>query len=190
MAAQIVKAKLLGDANSTTARTGKGRLGYVHVDKPFAQNPNDEGKYSLCFMFSKDDKQAKKVLDAAIENAEQRGVEKFGKSFKNVHNPINDGDDKDDEIYENMYYINAKNSRHVPCYDQDREEMEPEDVYSGCEGRIVVQFYPYSRNGNNGVAASLQSIQFLGDAEPFAGRRASASDFEDDEDEDTSSMLD
>lgn len=185
----IVKAKLLGESDSTTARTGRGRLGYVHVDKPFSTKPNEEGKYSLCFMFSKDDKQAKKVLDQAIENAEQRGVEKFGKAFKNVRNPINDGDEKDDEIYENMYYINAKNSRKVACYDQDREEMEPEDIYSGCVGRCVIQFYPYSSNGNVGVAASLQSVQFLGDGEPFAGRRASASDFEDDED-DASGMLD
>lgn len=174
----MYNAKLL---TSNSVRTGKGRLSYVHLDKPFAQNPNDTPKYSLAFIFDKDDKQAKKIIDAAIEAAEQKGVEKFGKAFKNIHNPINDGDSKDDEAYAGQYYINAKNTRRPGLFGADREDIDAEDIYSGCYARCVLQFYPYSRNGNNGVAASLTSVQFLEDGEAFAGGRASANDFADDD---------
>ena len=179
-------AKLL---SSTSARTGKGLISYAHIDKAYAQNPNDEPKFSLSFIFDKSDTKAKKVLDQAIEAAEQKGVEKFGKSFKNVHLPINDGDEKDDDAYQGKWYINAKNTRRPGVYDADREEMDPEDIYSGCYARIVVDFFPYCRNGNSGVAASLKSIQFLEDGEPLAGGRATAADFADDDDE-AGSMLD
>ncbi len=170
-------AKLLAP---TSARTGRGRLSYVHLDKAHAQNPNDEPKFSLSFLFPKDDKKALSVLEEAIDNATQKGVEKFGKAFKNIRTPINDGDQKEDDAYEGMFYINAKNSRRPAVYDENRDEMEAEDIYSGCYGRCVIDFYPYSRNGNNGVAASLKSVQFLGDGEAFAGSgRASADDFAD-----------
>ena len=177
---------MLEKQSDRTVRTGLGRFAYVHLDEAYAQNPGDKPKYSLTFMFDKIDKQAKKVYEEAIENATQLGIEKFGKNFngKKFHNPINDGDEKEDEEYEGMYYMNIKNTRRPVCYDQKREEMSGEDIYSGCYGRCVVEFYPYSRSGNTGVAASLKSVQFLGEGEPLSGGvKSTAADFDDDDED-------
>ncbi len=184
---------ILSKQSDRTVRTGVGRFAYVHLDEAYAQNPQDKPKYSLTFMFDKNDKQALKVLEEAIENATQKGIEKFGKSFngKKFHNPINDGDEKEDEEYEGFYYMNIKNTHRPVCYDQKREEMSAEDIYSGCYGRCVVEFYPFNRAGNTGVAASLKSVQFLGDGKPLAGGvKSTAEDFDDDNDGADDGMLD
>ena len=177
---------ILKKQSDRTVRTGIGRFAYVHLDEAYAQNRGDKPKFSLNFLFHETDTQALKLYEEAIENATQKGIDKFGKTFngKKFHDPINDGDEKEIEEYEGMYYMNIKNTRRPVCYDAKREEMSAEDIYSGCFGRCVVEFYPYSRSGNTGVAVSLKSVQFLGDGEPLSGgMRSTADDFADDDDD-------
>ena len=58
------------------------------------------------------------------------------------------------------------------------------EVYSGCYGRISVNFYGYNSNGNRGVAAGLGNIQKLKDGEALSSRTNAEDDFEVVEDED------
>ena len=61
--------------------------------------------------------------------------------------------------------------------------LDQTEVYSGCYGRISVNFYGYNSNGNRGVAAGLGNIQKLKDGEALSSRTNAEDDFEAVEDE-------
>ena len=178
--AKLITQKEENEDTSTIVRTGKGRVNYPHLAVPYAFNLNSRKSFSICFLFPKEDTASKDILDKAIKNAVANGVEKYGPQFTAFRNPINDGDAKDDESYYDHWYINAKNPHRPAIYDENRVEMDPEDIYSGCYVRCVIEFYPYSFNGNNGIAASLKSVQFLEDGDLlYAARTSSADDYAD-----------
>ena len=62
--------------------------------------------------------------------------------------------------------------------------LDQSEVYSGCYGRISVNFYGFNNNGNRGIAAGLGNIQKLKDGEPLGGRTNAEDDFEALEEED------
>ena len=51
-------------------------------------------------------------------------------------------------------------------------------MYSGCYGRISVNFYGFNSNGNHGIAAGLGNIQKLRDGESLGGRTNAEDDFD------------
>ena len=65
--------------------------------------------------------------------------------------------------------------------------MNRSEVYSGCYGRVSLNFYAYFVNGNRGIAAGLNNIQKIRDGEPLAGKSRAEDDFSS---EPTSDFLD
>ena len=55
--------------------------------------------------------------------------------------------------------------------------MDATEVYSGCYGRLTLNFYAYNANGNKGVAAGLGNVQKLEDGEPLGGFTRAEDDF-------------
>lgn len=110
-----------------------------------------------------------------------------GKIPPNLKLPLRDGDiDRpEDEAYKGCYFFNA-NSRQAPQVvdKQVQPILDQTEVYSGCYGRISVNFYGYNSNGNRGVAAGLGNIQKLKDGEALSSRTNAEDDFEAVEDED------
>ena len=171
---------------STIARTGMGRINYPFLIKPHKPTPEARAVYSISYIFPKDDIEAKEILDEAIKDAEAKGLKKFGPGFTDVRYPIKDGDVKGDESYQNQWYIDPTNAKKVTILDENCDPLDPEDIYSGCYARCVIQFYPYYHRKddgtiNKGISASLQSIQFLADGEPlYEARHSAADDYADD----------
>ena len=56
-------------ANETRVMTGKVRLSFVHLFKPYAAEKGQEEKYSCTILVPKTDVQTKAKLDAAINAA-------------------------------------------------------------------------------------------------------------------------
>ena len=56
--------------------------------------------------------------------------------------------------------------------------LDQSEVYSGCYGRISVNFYGFNSNGNRGIAAGLGNIQKLRDGESLGGRTNAEDDFD------------
>ena len=167
--------------------TGKVRLSYVYLDKP--QPPmNGEGvaKYSASIIVPKSDKKTVKALNAAINAAIEKGIStKFGgKKPGNLLLPLKDGDVErsQDEAYENSYFFTAKNEKMMKLSDRNAVDCSPDEIYSGCYARVVVNFYPYN-NGSRGIASTLLGIQKLEDGERLGGFNVSF-DAVDDDDED------
>src|SRR5690606_23538056 len=48
--------------------------------------------------------------------------------------------------------------------------LDQSKVYNGVYARVNINFYPYSQNGNKGIAAGLGPVQILRDGEPLGGR--------------------
>lgn len=177
-------------AQTTKVVTGKIRMSYVNIFKPKAMNEGQEPKYSMSILIQKTDKVTLGKIKKAIEAAKQTGISSWGgKIPANLRTPLRDGDAErpDDEAYEGCYFINANSLQKPGIVDRDCVEiLDPTEVYSGCYGRVSLNFFPYNSNGNRGIGCGLQNVQKLADGESLGGARASAeSDFGDDfEDED------
>ena len=58
----------------TNVTTGKARLSYVHLFKPYAATPGQEEKFSVTVLVPKSDVDTMNRINAAIEAAKQRGT--------------------------------------------------------------------------------------------------------------------
>ncbi len=183
---------------ATKWKSGKVRLSYVNVFTPRAvdDDPDGDKKYSVSVLVPKDDKEQVAALKAAIEAAKQLGKSKWGGKFPpKLKMPLRDGDEEkpDDEAYAGHWFFTASSKNKPGIIDLMKNEItDPEVLYSGCYGRVVVNFYPFSKK-SNGVAAGLNNIQKVKDGDQLGGARVSAEeDFDDDfelEDDDASDFI-
>jgi hypothetical protein len=174
--------------NNNRVVTNEVRLSYANVWEPKSINGSDP-KYSVSIIIPKDDKETIDLISQAIDNAIVDGVSKFGGKKPNkaaLKLPLRDGDtERDDEAYENAYFVNA-NSKNAPqIVGADRLPITDEtEVYSGCYARVSLNFYAFNSNGNKGIACGLGNIQKVRDGESLGGGHISASeDFGEPDDE-------
>lgn len=169
--------------------TGKVRASFVHLFEPQSVN-GSEPKYSCSFIIPKTDTQTIDAIRAAIEQAKQEGVAKWGgKIPPNLKLPLRDGDiDRpDDPNYADSYFVNANSKEKPGVVDRRRIPItDPLELYSGCYVRASIHFFAFSTNGNRGIAAGLGNIQKWANGEPLNGRVKAEDEFDalDPEDDD------
>jgi hypothetical protein len=169
--------------------TGKVRASFVHLFEPQSVN-GSEPKYSCSFIIPKADTETVGKIKQATEDARQEGVPKWGgKIPPNLKLPLRDGDiDRpDDPNYADSYFINASSKEKPGVVDRKRVPItDPLTVYSGCYVRASLNIYPFNTNGNRGIAAGLNNVQFWCDGEPLNGRVRAEDEFDslDDVDDD------
>jgi len=172
-----VKAKRTG----TKVTTGKVRLSYAHLFEPHGIDGN-EPKYSVSIIIPKSDKETLQAIKEATEQAKKDGASKFGgKVPPTVKTPLRDGDAErpDDEAYQNAYFLNANSKNKPGVVDISVQPvLDASEVYSGCYGRVTLNFYAYNANGNKGIAAGLGNVQKLEDGEPLGGFTRAEDDFD------------
>lgn len=180
--------------NSTKVVTGKVRLSYVHLFEKFAQNEDQEPKYSCVILVPKSDKKTIRAIEAAqaaaIENGKSSRWE--GKVPKNLKSTFRDGDEEGDleknPEYEGHMFMNVSAKTKPGIVDRDLNPiMDSSEIYSGCYARVSINAFPYSVSGNKGTSFGLNNVQFLEDGEPLGGRSRAEDDFEalDDDEEDS-----
>lgn len=177
--------KTKDEAASTKLITTKVRFSYCHVFEPTSVQEDQEKKYSVSIIIDKKDKkliaEIKKRIDAAIE---QGKTAKFAGKVKGLKIPLRDGDEErdGDEAYAGSYFINATSKTKPGIVDADLNPiMKQDDFYSGCYGRASLNFYPFNKAGNKGVAVGLNNLQKLEDGDPLSGRVSAEVDFSDGE---------
>ena len=183
-----------------------GRAGYVHLKTPDAYEGKGEPKYKYRHIFPKDldfvDFKKKTLLCAR---------KKWGKNIKlkDINVPWQDGDEQaDKDGHADSYYLNLKSSKKVTVINRKKEDIEPDDIYAGCQVRGVVSLYTYAgfdlevhivkdpdtgksvkkkvKVPYKGVTCKLEVVQFLRDDESFGkggsgAKRNILDDLEDDE---------
>lgn len=171
------------EANSTKVVTGKVRLSYVNIFTPTAMGENDQEKYNVCILIPKTDtatiERIKKAIEAAKLAGKAKLADKNGRIPNNIKLPLRDGDDErsDDPAFEGMYFINASALRKPGIVDINLNPIiDKEEVYSGCYGRVSINFYAFNVQ-QKGIAAGLNNVQKLADGERLAGGASAEEDF-------------
>ena len=169
--------------NRATTNDGTGiRIGEVRFSYPRLFEPNPEnGKYSLCVLIDKTNKEALDLIDKAVDAAIQKGKDRLwkGKVPANLKKPLHDGDDErpDDEACFGMDYLNASNKYKpdvVYLEDGVLHEADERDLYPGCWGAVTLNFFAYDNSGNKGIGVSLGNVIKIREGERLASSAESA----------------
>jgi len=164
----------------TKVTTGKVRLSYTHLFEPHAIEGN-EPKYSTSVLIPKTDKETLTAIKEAVEQVKAEGKGKWGgKVPPNLKTPLRDGDAErpDDDAYSGCYFLNANSKNKPGVVDVNVQPvLDATEVYSGCYGRLTLNFYAYSASGNKGVACGLGNVQKLAEGEPLGGFTRAEDDF-------------
>ena len=183
----------MANTNPTHVVTGRVRLSYEHVMKPYANttnDPNAKPKYSTTVLVPKSDTATKAKLDAAIAAAKKRGLEskkyREGTPLDKLPTPIWDGDGYRADGYTEfgpeakgcwVFTASSDVERRPGVVDASCQPiLDPTEIYSGIYGRVGVDFFPYNFAGKQGVGCSLCNVQKLADGEPLGAARPTADD--------------
>lgn len=162
----------------TQVTTGKVRLSYCNLFEPRAIQEGQTPKYSVTLLVPKNDKKTMDRINAAIEAAKATYIQRNpGKKLpSNLKTIIHDGDGERPnggeygEECKGCYVMTVSSRRPPVIVDVDKNPInDPLEVYSGCYGRAVLNFYVYDTQGNKGVSAGLLGIMKLEDGEPLGG---------------------
>lgn len=170
----------------TNVTTGKARLSYVHLFKPYAATPGQEEKFSVTVLVPKSDVDTMNRINAAIEAAKQRGTaEKWnGVCPPVVPTPVHDGDGV--RPSDGMPF-GAECKGHWVFTASAKADYPPEvvdanmnpiinqsEIYSGIYARVNVNFFPYSFGGKKGIGCGLGPVMKLEDGESLGGSAPTA----------------
>ena len=161
------------------------RLSYVHIMKPYANDPSQEPKYSCTILLPKTDVAGRAKIDAAIAAAKQQGAtDKWnGVVPPIVPSPIHDGDGvkQDGTVFgpecKGMWVFTASSKQDRPIEVVDRNNnkiLDPTQIYSGIIANVFVQFFPYAYQGKKGIGCGLGPVQKVADGESLGGGAPSA----------------
>lgn len=173
-------------ANVTHVVTGMVRLSYVNVFTPRQREGQTEPKYSLTVLLPKQDTATMARIQAAVEAAKDLGAMGCWSGMRvDAPAPIYDGDGarpKDRTPYSpechGHWVLNCSSKRKPEVVDANGNPiMNEAQVYSGCYGRVSLDFYPFSNQGGKGIGCGLGNVQKLQDGEPLGGGVTAAEDF-------------
>lgn len=172
---------MTNNKNNTRVITGTVRLSYANVWEPASINGSTP-KYSVSLIIPKSDTATITAINDAIDAAIQAGIGKFGGKIPNkaaLKLPLRDGDlERDDAAYKNSYFINANSITPPQIVDRRVQPiLDRNEVYSGCYGRVTLNFYAFNSNGNKGIACGLGNIQKVSDGTPLGSRTNATDDF-------------
>lgn len=190
-----MKPNILPKNDGRTVVIGPCRLSYVHLFEKYAGPDGDQerAKYQTGILIPKTQKQTVDALKKCIKAAYDQAVTKYwgGKKpdIKEASDayPLRDGDAKDDDNYEDCFYVNAKTGKKPSVTDRDGQPIIDEDeIYSGVWAWVCITFYGYKVNGKCGIATALEAVRKCKDDEQFGGNISQSEAFGeiDDDDED------
>lgn len=175
---------------STQITTGKVRFSYCSLFEPRANNNSGDGqeKYSVTLLIDKGDKFTLDKIKAAVAEAKQNYLQKnSGKKLPSeLKTTLHDGDgerpnggDFGPEC-QGCYVMTVSSKNKPVLVDKNKNPItDSQELYSGCYGRAIINFYVYDTNGNKGISAGLNGVMKLHDGEPLSGGVVTESDWDD-----------
>ena len=185
---------------STQITTGKVRFSYCNLFTPRAANEDEAEKYSVTLLIPKSDKHTLSKIKKAMENAKANFLERnSGKKLpSSLTNTLHDGDGERANGGEfgpeckGCYVITVSSKSPPVIVDADKRLLtDPRELFSGCYGRAIINFYIYDVRGNKGISAGLNGIMKLHDGEPLGGAVVTDADWDDgwEDDDDDADLL-
>lgn len=158
------------------------KLRRVRCSFPHLFAPDTLGKYGLVAMLSKEDPEHMKTLEAMKADAAQLIKDKFsGKVPKGCKSPFKDGDDDDCDRpeYAGHFYIPIRSQSRPGVVDQRVNPVTDDQlIMAGDYVNISFNLYAYDTQGNKGVAAGLNNVQFVAKGESLGSRKRAEDEFE------------
>lgn len=172
---------------NTQVTTGKVRFSFVNVFAPKAQMDDGPEKYSVTLLIPKSDKATLSKIDAAIKAAKAKYTESHNGKPAPGKTTLHDGDGTrpsdgepfGDECKGCMVITVSSKNKPVIVYADKTPITDPTELYSGCYGRAIINFYAYDTQGNKGISAGLNGIMKLHDGEPLGSGIVTDSDWDD-----------
>lgn len=158
--------------------TGKVRLSYCHIWQPQTPQNGGDPKYSVTILIPKSDAATVNALFQEMEQAKQAGVANVwgGTLPPIVKNPLYDGDGMrpSGECFgpecKGHMVITASSKSQPQVVDLNVQPiLNQAEVYSGCYGRVSLNFFAYNQAGNRGIGCGLNCIQKIADGDPLSG---------------------
>lgn len=163
----------------TQVRTAEVRLSYANLNQPRQAKPSDIPKYSVSLLIPKSDVNTLNDIKASIEAAAQASQSKIWNGYRppNIHSIIHDGDSVKDngkpygDECKGCWVINASSTQKPRVVHQSniKVDLDPNDVYSGMYGQVMLNFFGYNTNGKIGVGCGLGPIMKTKDGEALSG---------------------
>jgi hypothetical protein len=179
-------------ANATQITTGKVRFSYCNLFTPRAVQADAQEKYSVTLLIPKSDKATLDKIKKAIEAAKATYIQRnSGKKLPaQLKTTLHDGDgerpnggDFGEECKGN-YSITVSSKNPPVLVHADKTPLtDQNELYSGCYGRAIINFYVYDTNGNKGISAGLNGVMKLYDGEPLGGGVVTDADWDGDWDD-------
>lgn len=185
------------------------RIAFVNVFERH-QNPkypNSKPAYKLSIILPKDHPQIDEVEEHALKACEDRfkNVKSVPKWFDRHYGQdskeccVRDGDQREEPSpeFEDALIINAKRFKQPRILTStgeeqtesgltiDNDEIEGDEVYSGCMANVSVSFWAWDNENGKGLGCELLGVRFREDAPAFGGgstEHANDDDLGDDED--------
>lgn len=168
---------------ATKVITGKVRLSYVHLFEAFANQPDQDPKFSTVILVPKTDTATIKKIEAAQQVALQNGKDtKFKGSIPKMwKNTFRDGDEEGDleknPEFAGHMFMTVSNKTRPGVVDQSLNPIiDSTELYSGAYARVSINAFPFNTQGNKGVSFGLNNVQKLADGEPLGGVSAKPED--------------
>lgn len=172
---------------TTHVVTGKVRLSYTHLTKPYARNADQEPKYSCTVLVPKSDTATMAKINEAIAEAKRIGKDKKWDGIipPIVAVPVHDGDGArpsdgmpfGDECKGHwVFTASSKNAPAIVDVNLNRI-LDETEIYSGIYARVAVDFFAYSNAGKKGIGCGLANVQKLADGDSLAGGTTAEQDF-------------
>ena len=170
--------------NPTKVVTGMVRFSYAHVWEPDSIDGGTP-KYSVAILIPKTDMKTLTDVQAGVQAAIDAGKTKLAGANGQVNvaalkTPLRDGDAErpDDPTYAGCYFMNASSKGQPGIVDANVSPiLSQSEFYSGCYGKVSVNFYAFNSSGNKGIACGLNNLQKLAEGEPLAGGSSPDEDF-------------
>ena len=185
-------------ASNTQITTGKVRFSYCNLFTPRVVQDGAKPKYSVTLLIPKTDKFTIQKIKAAIDAAKAAYLARNnGKKLpSNLKSTLHDGDGERPnggefgEECKGCYVITVSSINPPVIVDNTKTPItDPQELYSGCYGRAIINFYVYDTNGNKGISAGLNGIMKLHDGDPLGGGVVTDSDWDDDWEDDDDDLL-
>jgi len=175
-------------AYKTQMTTGKVRFSYMSVFEP-KTTQSGALRYSVTLLIPKKDKKTLSKINSAIEEAKTAYASR-GKSAAGLKGTLHDGDGgkpRGGNFSPECagHYVMTVSSKDQPVIiDSDRKPLTSrKQLWSGCYGRAVIQFYVYDGSGGKGVTAELMGVMKLYDGEPLGVGVVTDEDWDDEFDD-------
>lgn len=153
--------------------------------EPFEGGNDPTPYFSASFLIPKNDPRIAEINKLIEATAAERWGAKAATMLKSAkaNNKLflKDGDLKNYDGFEGMYYVSARSKVRPRVLDRSKNPLVESDgkPYGGCYVLAILDTFGYEK-GSIGIGAGLQGVQFMRDGDAFGGAKAaSEEEFED-----------